>query len=92
MRFPTLCLSRNFLILGLCLLRSKSSSSKKGRQYGLFVGLGVESFRGFCFYFYCVCNAKSSTFCAARFFGPVPPAMCAAAAASAAVCGKVYFH
>lgn len=36
MRFPTLCLSRNFLILGLCLLR-RSSSSKKGRQHGLFV-------------------------------------------------------
>lgn len=54
----------------------------------LSIGLGVESFRGFCFYFYCVCYAKSSTFCAARFFGPVPPAMSAAAA----VCGKVYFH
>lgn len=65
----------------------------------LSIGLGEEwsgVFGAFCFYFYCVCHAKSSTFCAARFFGPVPPAMSAAAAAAAsaaaAVCGKVYFH
>lgn len=95
MRFPTLCLSRNFLILGLCLLR-RSSSSKKGRQHGLFVyrvgGRSGREFSGL-FAFIFIVSAKSSTFCAARFFGPVPPAMStAAAAAASAVCGKVYFH
>lgn len=72
MRFPTLCLSRNFLILGLCLLRW-SSSSKNGRQHGLFVyrvgGGGVGSFRGFLLLFLlCLPREVVDFLCCALFW------------------------
>lgn len=70
MRFPTLCLPRNFLILGLCLLRSKSSSSKKGRQYGLFVyRVGGREFSGFLLLFLlCLLREVVDFLCCALFW------------------------
>lgn len=71
MRFPTLCLSRNFLILGLCLLR-RSSSSKKGRQHGLFVyrvgGRNGREFSGLFAFIFIVSATRSRRLFVLRAF------------------------